>query len=644
MSGLATRTSPRKSPSKRARAGRTTLPQKQKVTRKGRSGKNKVSATTAGKDKRASKAVKTREVAARPAAEKGGQPTVLDVDVGVDTVAKNKTRVGGGKTKTPQESSVEPVKTPQVVAPTVGVNKKKRVGVVKRKETPSKRNVVVTLPRQLDDDDESEYDESEYEEDENEGDEHDDDENEDNGEDNKNEDDDEEDNDEDDDEDAVQESISDDGNNGDNGAHNNRAGGNNEHDSALSSESDNSSGERFDAIIWKAARDVAAEDKEREALNRSAQKGTANPPNKYSQASSLLKIGGDIPVRGMSKTESVRKRQKHVADRITQFVKLDVFRRIKFINSDAMFQKAFRLVIDFENVPRHMHLRFQMLYESAFNDALNTKRSSCEQAGKKIARKALAEFRERGEQFYTIEEFCKLRRATTERERRAFFWFFDTFLECVCGARYWRKAKVLMLVSGAVDEDGRRKLVTKSDEAFGLLLIDNYIDKWSTTLTNLLAQAETTTDAGTTTDKDADVETTTASDADMETTMAKDADAESDADTGNDNNNTFAKNDRMKKKKGQERLMGKYTANKSGHCKYGGWSREGTKRFNEFHELVQEDRASEQSQEMESQLLAFCRTQAGIITNGDTQHGQGSDNALDETDALPIEAAWDLDD
>jgi hypothetical protein len=54
----------------------------------------------------------------------------------------------------------------------------------------------------------------------------------------------------------------------------------------------------------------------------------------------------------------------------------------------------------------------------------------------KIPKKALAKFRERGEQFYTIDEFCKLRRATTEREQRAFFWFLDTFLECVCGARY----------------------------------------------------------------------------------------------------------------------------------------------------------------------------------------------------------------
>jgi hypothetical protein len=260
------------------------------------------------------------------------------------------------------------------------VNKKKRVGVVKRRKEASKRNAVVTLPRRLDDDDESEYEEDENEEDKNKDD--------------KNEDDDDDD-DEDDDEDAVQESITDDG---DKGANNNTAGGNGKPDSG-SSDSEESSGGRFrDTLedIEAAAEDAAAEDEVCEVLNRSAQKGTANPPNKH-LSGSLLKIGSDLLVRGMSKTVSVRKRQKHVADRITQFVKLDVFCRVKFINSDAMFQQAFRLVIGFENVPPHMHLRFQMLYESAFNDALNTKRSSCEQAGKRIARKALAKFRERGE-------------------------------------------------------------------------------------------------------------------------------------------------------------------------------------------------------------------------------------------------------
>jgi hypothetical protein len=110
----------------------------------------------------------------------------------------------------------------------------------------------------------------------------------------------------------VQESITDDG---DKRANNNTAGGNSKPDSGLS-DSEESSGVRFRGMlddIEAAAEDVAAEDEVREVLNRSAQKGSANPPNKH-LSGSLLKIGGDLLVRGMSKTESVQKQQKHVAD------------------------------------------------------------------------------------------------------------------------------------------------------------------------------------------------------------------------------------------------------------------------------------------------------------------------------------------
>jgi hypothetical protein len=144
-----------------------------------------------------------------------------------------------------------------------------------------------------------------------------------------------------------------------------------------------------------------------------------------------------------------------------------------------MFQKAFKLVIDQEAVPPHQRGQFQMLYESVFNESLNTKRSSCEQAGGKIVRESIAIFKDQGEEeFFTIDELCKLRRATTERERKAFFWFFGTYLECVCGRRSWGKQKQYELVSKATEEGGRGKLVTKSDEAFALLLFDNYIEKW----------------------------------------------------------------------------------------------------------------------------------------------------------------------
>ena len=76
-----------------------------------------------------------------------------------------------------------------------------------------------------------------------------------------------------------------------------------------------------------------------------------------------------------------------------------------------------------------------------------------------------------------FEEFCELRRATSEWEKRKFFWFFNNFLECVCGANIWRNAKTTQVILGAQESNGS-KFVSVSDKAFGLLLNDNYLEKW----------------------------------------------------------------------------------------------------------------------------------------------------------------------
>jgi hypothetical protein len=368
---------------------------------------------------------------------------------------------------------------------------------------------------------------------------------------------------------------------------------------------------RFQRDIERTNEDV---DRRRcEELNQRAQQGAEDPPNDTSLKANTpsstrgFDSGSTVP-RGMSNTVSIVKREKHVATRIMQFVKSEVFRRIKFVNSAEMFQKAFVKVIEFEKVPPHNCLLFQLTYKSCFNKALNTKRSSCEQAGGVLARKAIANFKKRGEDFFTFEEFCKLRRAATERERRAFFWFFDSFLECVCGARAWRNAKKTMLVSESRDEhDG--VIVTKSDEAFALLLIDNYLEKWKMTL----GGEEQSADA----------------EAVNNTNMMEEAE-----DNGRQGKKTTAK------------LPGKYTEKKSGHCKYGGWSRAGMARFNQLYSLVNDDRASVQSEQMERELLAFCRTQAGMSDeqHDEQQEGVASGNNAHETaEAMPVEATWDSD-
>ena len=60
------------------------------------------------------------------------------------------------------------------------------------------------------------------------------------------------------------------------------------------------------------------------------------------------------------------------------------------------------------------------------------------------------------------------------------------------------------------------------------------------------------------------------------------------------------------------RVTGKYTTKRPGNtCKFGGWSAEGTTRFNDLYDMVKADRVSEMAKEMEELLRMHCRRLAG---------------------------------
>jgi hypothetical protein len=139
-----------------------------------------------------------------------------------------------------------------------------------------------------------------------------------------------------------------------------------------------------------------------------------------------------------------------------------------------------KLVLDHRDVPPQHRLNFQRIYDTVLNEALDSKRSACKQSGGKIACKTIAEFEKAGDAFFTMDEVSKLRRPSTDRKQKTFFWFFGMFLECVSGKSCWGGKKSLKLVSKTKDQDGsgRNHVVTKSDEAFALLIFENYKDKW----------------------------------------------------------------------------------------------------------------------------------------------------------------------
>ena len=296
----------------------------------------------------------------------------------------------------------------------------------------------------------------------------------------------------------------------------------------------------------------------------------------------------DVPIRGMSKSESKRNQHKFATQQVKAFVTSKVFHKIKFISNDEMLQEAMDWVMKHEEVPQEKRLLYRVVYESVFNESLNAKRSTCETAGRIIVvDKTMPAFQEKGKELFTIEELCKLRRAETKREKEAFFWFFGEFLSCVVGKRQWSVQKQYQLISQAKMTGSSDKLVTKSDEAFALLMYENYLDKWTT--------------------------------------------------QGNEQAGQSVQS-------GKKVIRGKFTVQNSGTCKYGGWSHAGMKRFNDLYDLVKEDRAFPQAAAVEKEFLDYC------VEEGNNKKSGGRRN--DESTAIEgsasmlqpryIRAAWDL--
>jgi hypothetical protein len=200
-------------------------------------------------------------------------------------------------------------------------------------------------------------------------------------------------------------------------------------------------------------------------------------------------------------------------------------------------------------------------------------------------------------------------RKNDNQPRKAFFWFFDSFLECVCGATAWNNAKTKQLVSEARDPSGS-KIVSVSDEAFALLLIDNYLEKWKTRAGEEVAARIDSVAGG------AAAATTEGE----ETTRRK-----------------------------QTKTAGKYTGKAQGQCKWGGWSPEGIKQFNFLRKLVKADREADKNcddepKRMEKLLMDFCRTKAGIKDPQDNANIDGATNNAAARAMENVEAEWDSDD
>jgi hypothetical protein len=264
--------------------------------------------------------------------------------------------------------------------------------------------------------------------------------------------------------------------------------------------------------------------------------------------------GAALLVRNRNRVARKDGKSKYVVDRVQGFVKNHLFRKVKFITKEKMLVEVMEVVEETEegvtddDVKR---MAFRKLYKSSVMEALNARRSSCDQMGCKIVHRHLARTwtEEQGEGIppsLNIKTLMTLRRAVTDDEKTAIQWFFAEFMECVCGKRVWGKQKYSQLISEAVSLDTGELILTISDEAFGLLLIDNYMGKW-------------------------------------------------------------VKKFHIQRKgilHRSGRLDGLYTAATKGNSAFGGWTRQGRHQFNLYCRLVQEDRHSPGSVGFERAFLA----------------------------------------
>jgi hypothetical protein len=119
----------------------------------------------------------------------------------------------------------------------------------------------------------------------------------------------------------------------------------------------------------------------------------------------------------------------------------------------------------------------------------------------------------------------------------------------------------------------REKIVTKSDEAFALLLYENYIDKWKT---------------------QGNIEGN-------EDEQYEDCEEEDNKKEDDDDSVHSAGSQKMKTI--SKAVRGKYTCHNNGTMKYEGWSDQGMTRFNELFDLVKKDRKCPRAAVMEKEFL-----------------------------------------
>ena len=144
--------------------------------------------------------------------------------------------------------------------------------------------------------------------------------------------------------------------------------------------------------------------------------------------------------------------------------------------------------------------------------------------------------------------------------------------------------------------DSREKIVTKSDEAFTLLMYENYIGKWK---------------------KQGNIKDN------EDKRHEEDKDEQHDGDKEREEGEETAQSVPKERKTPTKAVKEKYTVHNNGTTKYGGWSDKGIAHFNELYKMVKEDRKCPQAVEMGNKFLEYARYYACYSKQRSTANNAG---------------------
>jgi hypothetical protein len=94
------------------------------------------------------------------------------------------------------------------------------------------------------------------------------------------------------------------------------------------------------------------EDEDRNNCSRSATLSMQRKSFGRKENGESTVVNFDVPIRGMSKSESRRNQQEYATQRIKAFITSKMFRKIKFISNDDMLREAMDWVMNHEKVPQ----------------------------------------------------------------------------------------------------------------------------------------------------------------------------------------------------------------------------------------------------------------------------------------------------